>query len=605
MPPDPDLTLGGILNSLTPQSIANSPFMVGVSGHRDLDPDDLPRLREAVTGFVQQLREQLPDTELRMIVGMAQGADLLVVQTALALGVGVEAVLPMPLDQYAADFDAETLVSLKKLLRHPEIRCVELSTGAPSDDACLQHSAVQRDAMYANLTDTLIRRSSLLLALWDGRASELSGGTADTVLRYLGVRTDENVGIEPVEFVDTREEADACARLVYWTPAARHGVASASGSRSPCFLLGVGENVLQVQQTMPSWLKHQLAELNSYNLEFRRLSDAGRLATADSLMAALPASVPLSGRRPLEDIDAQYRKADALAVYYQRRSDRLFDLFAITAFAMGLAYLIYDKLVESRILLIAYLLTLLGSLSVYHVLQGKRWFGKHLTYRALAETLRARFYLRLAGTDHRVDAAEVLALSGIDRFRGFGWIGFVLRGLDPSDVRALTSRELHVHEGRGVEQAWIENQYQYFTASVARLEKSSRRVKRLRYALFIAILLVISALFTFGEVLHHVDMGLGVPLRNTLTFTMGLLAVLLGVWELHQNKMATRELLWQYRNQLSHFSRARAQLARVTTPRRRNDVLVELGKDSLMESYLWAIHRYHREHEPPGAGGGH
>jgi hypothetical protein len=32
-------------------------------------------------------------------------------------------------------------------------------------------------------------------------------------------------------------------------------------------------------------------------------------------------------------------------------------------------------------------------------------------------------------------------------------------------------------------------------------------------------------------------------------------------------------------------------------------VLAELGKDSLMESYLWAIHRYHREHEPPAAGG--
>ena len=605
MPPDPDPTLGGILNSLTPPSIANSPFMIGVSGHRDLDPDDLPRLREAVTGFVQQLREQLPDTELRMIVGMAQGADLLVAQTALALGVGVEAVLPMPLDQYAADFDAETLVSLKKLLRHPEIRCIELSCGAPSDDACLQHSAAQRDAMYANLTDTLIRRSSLLLALWDGRASQLSGGTADTVLRYLGVRTDENVGIEPVEFVDAREEADACARLVYWTPAARNGVASASDSRSPCFLLGVGENVLQVQQTMPSWLKRQLAELNSYNLEFRRLSDAGRLATADSLMAALPASVPLSGRRPLEDIDAQYRKADALAVYYQRRSDRLFDLFAITAFAMGVAYLVYDKLVESRILLIAYLLTLLGSLCTYHVLQGKRWFGKHLTYRALAETLRARFYLRLAGTDHRVDAAEVLALSGIDRFRGFGWIGFVLKGSEPPDVRALVSCELDVREIRAVEQAWIESQYEYFTVRVARLEKSSRRVKGLRYTLFIAILLVISALFAFGDVLRRVDMGLGVPLKNTLTFFMGLLAVLLGVWELHQNKMATRELLWQYRNQLSHFSRARAQLARVSTPRRRNDVLVELGKDSLMESYLWAIHRYHREHEPPGAGGGH
>ena len=603
MPPDPDLTPGGILNSLNPQSIANSPFMVGVSGHRDLDPDDLSRLREAVTGFVQQLREQLPDTELRMIVGMAQGADLLVAQTAIALGVGVEAVLPMPLEQYAADFDAETLLSLRKLLRHPGIRCVELSSDMSPADARLRHSAAQRDAMYANLTDTLIRRSSLLLALWDGRASHLSGGTADTVLRYLGVRTDQNVSTEPIEFLEAREEPDVAAPLVYWTPTARSSVANASDSRPPCFLLGVGENVLQVQHTMPSWLKRQLAELNSYNLESRHLSDAGRLGAAASLMAALPASLPLPARGSLEDIDAQYRKADALAVYYQRRSDRLFDLFAITAFAMGLAYLIYDKLVESRILLIAYLVTLLGSLGVYHVLQGKRWFGKHLTYRALAETLRARFYLRLAGTDHRVDAAEVLALSGIDRFRGFGWIGFVLKGIEPADVRALTSRELDVREGRGVEQAWIENQYQYFTASVARLEKSSRRVKRLRYALFIAILLVISALSAFGDVLHHVDMGLGVPLRNTLTFTMGLLAVLLGVWELHQNKMATRELLWQYRNQVSHFSWAKAQLERVTSPRRRNDVLVELGRDSLMESYLWAIHRYHREHEPPGAGG--
>ena len=67
--------------------------------------------------------------------------------------------------------------------------------------------------------------------------------------------------------------------------------------------------------------------------------------------------------------------------------------------------------------------------------------------------------------------------------------------------------------------------------------------------------------------------------------------------------MATRELLWQYRNQLRHFARARALLARIKTPRRRRAVLAELGKDSLMESYLWAIHRYHREHEPPATGG--
>ena len=47
---------------------------------------------------------------------------------------------------------------------------------------------------------------------------------------------------------------------------------------------------------------------------------------------------------------------------------------------------------------------------------------------------------------------------------------------------------------------------------------------------------------------------------------MGLMAVVLAAWELHQDKMATRELLWQYRNQLKHFARARAS-SRARSPR--------------------------------------
>jgi len=571
--------------------------MVGVSGHRDLDPDDGPRLREAVTDFVQQLKAQLPDTELRLIVGMAEGADLLVAETALGLGVPVEAVLPMPLEHYAADFDEKTLAQLEALLRRPQVRCVELSANVAGAGAG-PHSREQRDAMYANLTDTLIRRSSLLLALWDGRGSHLPGGTADTVLRYLGVRTDENREADAIRFIEATEEPENTARLVYWTPALRSGATAERQARSPCYLAGAGDNVLQVLRSMPERLGRQLAELNGYNLEYQRLSGSARLGTPDSVMASLPARAALPAGAMLEDIDAQYGKADALAVYYQRRSDLLFDLFAFMAFAMGVAYLIYEKITESRALLIAYLATLLTSLAVYYVLQGKRWFGKHLTYRALAETLRARFYLRLAGADRRMDAAEVLALSGIERFRGFSWIGFVLKGIEAADDRVDPDRDV---AAPSVEQAWIEGQFRYFTRKVAQLERASRRVKHLRHFLFVAILVVISLLFAFGDQLHRIDMGLGIPLKNILTFLMGFMAVLLGVWELHQDKMATRELLWQYRNQLIHFARAKEQLALISSPSRRNDVLVELGKDSLMESYLWAIHRYHREHEPPAA----
>ena len=556
-------------------------------------------MRETVAGFLRELQAHLPDTELCLIVGMAAGADILVVEAGLELGIRVEAVLPMPLEQYAADFDSATLAHLRELLREPGVSCVELSCNAPAVGAV--HSPEERDSMYANLSDTLIRRSSLLLALWDGQATRLKGGTAYTVLRFLGVRTEENRGAETVELVASDEEPDVAAPLVYWAPTVRQGSPPATPGLPPCYLSGVGDNVLQMHSAMPLTLKHQLAELNGYNVEFEHLSAGGELGAQDSLLASLPDPGSAADNCMLEDIDTQYGKADALAVYYQRRSDRLFGMFGVMAGAMGLAYLIYDKLTQSRLLLIAYLLMLLSGLGLYQLLQGKRWFGKHLTYRALAETLRARFYLRLAGADHRVDAGEVLALSGIDHFHGFSWIGCVLKGIEPTDIRMLAERELDARDASGVEHAWIQSQHRYFTRKVAHLERSSLRVKRLKQTLLVAILLVISALYLFGEILDKVNVGRGITLPNLLTFAMGMVGVLLAVWELHQDKMATRELLWQYRNQLSHFSRAKAQLTCATSPHRRNEILAELGKDSLMESYLWAIHRYHREHEPPAA----
>jgi hypothetical protein len=271
-------------------------------------------------------------------------------------------------------------------------------------------------------------------------------------------------------------------------------------------------------------------------------------------------------------------------------------------FAMGLAYLIYEKLTESKVLLMAYLIVLLGSLGLFYVLKNKHWFAKHLSYRALAETMRAKFYLRLAGVDHRVNAAEVLSLSGVESFHGFGWINFVMAGVEVPDVRAESVHDMDMRRTRCVEKHWIESQHRYFSNKVARLGRSSHRVRILRNALVVVIIVVITALFLFGDVMGGDEHHAAINLRNLLSFSMGFLAVLLGVWELHQDKMATRELLWQYRNQLVHFARARLELMRFATPSRRHEILVALGKDSLMECYLWTIHRYHREHEPPTGG---
>jgi hypothetical protein len=589
-----------------PNQTGNSPFNVGVSGHRDLSPADLPRLRGLVAEFFTELGRHLPNTELRIILGMAEGADLLVAEAALDLGLMVEAVLPMPLEQYGEDFGPQDLARLDNLLARPQVRHTVLSPPPHPHLHLHPHGHAPaggqaRDPLYENLTHTLIRRSSLLLALWDGKPSHLRGGTADTVLRYLGVRTDGEHEDVVLSFVDAAGGMDATERLVYWVPAGRAGDAFEGTPPAACYLRGVGDNSLETQRTMPAAMTQQLVTLDHYNKEYVDLRAARRIGAPDSLLSSLPADAPLSDDMMLADIDLQYGKADSLAIHYQIRSDRLFLLLSAITFTMGATLLIYEHISESRILLAGYMLILLTSVAVFRALRHRHWFTKHLTYRAIAETMRAKFFLRLAGIDHRVDAGEVLGLWGIDRFQGFGWIGYVLKGVESPDVHVVVSPEDHARRSRCVEQSWIDSQYRYFTAKVGTLEKRSRRVKRLASTVFVVILVVMASLIGFGESMPE-DIGLGLRMREVLTFIMEFLAVLLAVWRIHQEKMATRELLWQYRNQMNHFSRAQRKLACMTSQRRRNEVLVELGKDSLMESYLWTIHRYHREHEPPSSG---
>jgi hypothetical protein len=576
-----------------------SPFVVGVSGHRDLHPAALGQLREAVAAILKQLAARLPNSELRIMAGMAAGADLLVVQTALELGFGVDAVLPMPLAQYAVDFDPESLALLEQLLAHPQVRCRELPLSASDEAAGVAPDSARRDARYLTVSQGLIRGCSLLIALWDGEPTLLPAGTADTVLRYLGVRTERNKADERVQFSDGPPEHEVPARLVYWIPAARARDGSTPHTGAPCFLAGLGDNALQRLPGMPRRLDVHLRSLNIYNREYERFTGGWPApGPVDSLMRSLPAQLAVEeAERPvLERIDAQYGKADALAINFQRRSDRLFAFFNLVAFAMGLAYLLYEKFMTTRLLLFVYLLILTSSATVYYLLHERRWFAKHLMCRALAETLRVKFYLRLAHGDHLVDAEEVLSLSGINSFHGFGWIGHVLTGVEalaPDDDTAQRA-ELDC-----IDAAWIENQRRYFVRKVAQLHRSGVRTKWLKRILFGVILAVVVVLLLLGGEAGD-RMLLGTSLENDLTFVMGLVAVTLASWELHQNKMASRELLWQYRNQLKHFSRARAQLARTFAVSRRLEIIAELGKDSLMESYLWTIHRFHREHEPPG-----
>jgi len=583
----------------TPRT-GSAPFVIGVTGHRNLAAHDLATARGAVTSFFDAICSQLPDTELTVMLGMAAGGDLAVAEIALERGLHLQAVLPMPLADYVADFDSWNLQLLRRLLDHPNTHCSELPVTAHAAHGDDPPSPAWREAAYRNLTDVLVGKSNLLLALWDGKPSARPGGTADTVLRCLRVRTDENMHASRLDFASGDPDADTDSPFVYWIPIAAGGSDPGTATAAPRFLTGFGDTIMSFSAQTPLPLRRRLEELNEYNRDFRALMARGGSTATDSLLAKVPADLALEERPKLARIDAEYGRADALALYYQKRSDSLFGLFGTVAFALGCLYLIYDKLGERQGFLLAYLVILLASVTLYRLLYTKLWFVKHLRYRALAETMRVKFYLCLSGVDYRVDAAEVMALSGIERFDGFGWIAYVLKSVEPISIAAISAPDARRTDY--VREAWVEDQYRYFVRKVAQLERKSRRVAQGQLATLLIMIAVLLLRMTLGPWLLAVHVAPTVPLKNLLVFGVGVAALLLGAWKLHQSKMATRELIWQYRNQLGHFSRIHSELDRTVSPQRRNDLLVELGRRSLMESYLWTIHRYHREHAPPAGG---
>lgn len=574
-----------------------SPFVIGVTGHRNLAEEDLARARSAVGSFFDTIRQLLPDTELHVMLGMAAGGDLIVAETALALGIHIEAVLPMPLAEFLVDFDDRNRRLLIELLAHPGLHYVESRLGARGESTLLTDAPARREAAYRNLTEVLNRKSNLMLALWDGKASRRPGGTTDTVLRCLRVRTDEGCEPSQLQFNAADSEGDTDSPFVYWIPIAPAGNDAAVASKPPCFLTGLGDTIQQFGSRAPEALRRRLSEFNEYSRDYRRVAANIRTASSESLLASVPTDLLGEGRSTLAQISTEYGRADMLALHYQKRSDGLFGIFAAFAFVMGCLYLIYDKLGENRGILLAYLTILLGSLVLYRLLYTKIWFVKHLRYRALAETLRVTFYLCLARVGRSIEAAEVLALSGIEHFDGFGWIGYVLKNVAP--VNIATEPLLDPRLCEYVRNAWVDDQYRYFTRKVKYLERKSLRVSRWQFAAIVVTVVVLITRLLFSQSLRNVYVTPGVPLKNLLMLFASVTALFLGAWKLHQSKMASRELIWQYKNQLAHFSRSSAELQRTATPNRRTEILVELGNRSLMESYLWTIHRYHREHAPP------
>ncbi|SDK99602.1 hypothetical protein SAMN04488026_10638 [Aliiruegeria lutimaris] len=567
-------------------------FTIGLTGHRDIRPDALAQVRDAIRTELEALKARFSNLPIELVTGLADGADTLATEVALEIGLPVRAVLPMPRALYEADFEGAALEDFKRLAEDERV-VIEKLPLPPGETADLQVHGPARDALYGRLMDYLVRRSNVLVALWDGEVTGLTGGTSDVVVRYLAnsdIQADE---ARPHEIFDDADLAEDRTDLVVWIKTPRQSGDPHSAKVDTNYLVQAGTTGLLCRlSAIPETVLQRWDEFSEYASE--RNSDLG------SDLPAYPISVPEDAEiaEITASIDADFVRADQLALINQRQSDRLFKLFGLMAAMMGLTFLLYAKIAALKWFLIAYILLFAAGYVLFEIGARRGWFGRHLAFRALAEALRVRFFIVLSGSGDAFETRYLLGLTSIERFARFGWIRDAIRCTEPLTYESDVPTRRRIAE---TTERWVKDQSAYFHKKHRQLHHEHERLEVVKKVLFLAAFLGAVSLLFFKKSLYHFHIG-ELDGKTLVVFLMGLLPLWLAIWEIYQTKMAIRELLWQYANQGTLFEMAEKRLEATSDPTHAQDVIGDLAERSLMDVVQWSTHRYHREHEPPSAG---
>ena len=152
------------------------PFFVGVVGHRQLRPDEIPRLQEEFDGHIQSLLANLKKTRIIVLTGNAEGADWIPQASKFREFFSICAVLPFAKDEYIKDFPTKKQRSeFDQTLNQCDY--VLVSPHSPTGRV----TGKLRDKAYQECARWISDNSNLLIGFWDGMEPKGVGGTSETI----------------------------------------------------------------------------------------------------------------------------------------------------------------------------------------------------------------------------------------------------------------------------------------------------------------------------------------------------------------------------------------------------------------------------------------
>lgn len=538
-------------------AVEGFPFIVGVTGHRDPRPVDVPRLERELHETFAEVAAAVPHSPRVLWSCLAVGADRLAARVAMAEGIPVVAVLPMAVSDYQRDFqddsaDAAEFEELLSLCRSTVI------LPAPPEP-----KGVARDDCYARAGAWVAHGCHLLIALWDGTTNNLVGGTGQVVEmrlegRYLGFGPQPRALDEP-----------SVGPVVH--------VVMPRVSQPESHALEVRRRWLPEKKDVPSRMREVVrAAVRSQPVPVRALDTVRALWRT-------PMEPHLEAWRAFDAVNAGlaesegtlFERLDRMAVSNRDATRRVMGLtFASAGIAAASAVLTPHLRAAIPWLGYSQHAALVALYAVIAVAYIKRYQSRYLDCRLVAEGLRIQSVWCEAGSDAAV------ADHYQDRQVGeLGWIRLALQSVAPAPGRSASIARIEA-----VQRTWIRDQASYYR------EKQTRNSRMLgRWRLVRDVLVVGGSASGLAAALVPAPTASVILVGAALAQALGALAA---GWI---SRMAFDEEANACRRMARLFDRADTLLTHhleagdLTTA---EEIVVQVGREALAEHADWLmLHR--------------
>ncbi len=529
------------------------PVVIGVTGHRELDPDQIPSLYEAVRTEIHRIKVLCPSSPVMILSGLAEGADQICALAGLEEGCLLAAALPMPLNEYKKDFSGKALETLLKLCD----RAQELFVVPESEP-----HAEGRDYLYRQEGIYVAGHCHVLLALWDGKEGTAGGcGTAETVAfrRQPSLRFCSGGHLESPD------------RPLIWIRVRRQG----SGPGMP--------GLPEIRRLNEENLLSGLDALDDFNRE------AGKTAVNHPERSGTQEDPDRDPDRKFGETAAIYDQADRLSIINAAAHKRVLASLSIAATILTMAFLLYDEMSLHWMILVC-IFMLISLFMINHTADRLSFHRRFIEYRLLAEGVRVQRFLLRAGI--RAEAAHLLPWAWQ---LNVPWIKDALLammiGIGPEE-----------HEGQAVEGAerihadvvkkiWLDDQKIYHQKALEKLGRINRNND-----LMIRISLVITVLSYIAGLIFEIIWGglfTGIRLlspdalelvRTFLKILMGSLSAITLFASNYYGKLSLDETIADHRRMTALYEAAEDVTEREGMS---EELLIRLAGEELDENSSW------------------